>query len=280
MQNVRRLCAPLANIMINSYRDPTELFIDGDVLLSREGTTQGDPLAMPIYSIATVPLIRRLDQNVMQVWYADDATGVGKISNLRNLWNQICEIGPGYGYFPNETKTWLVTKAAHYFEAVTAFARTDVKITSKGRLHLGTAIGAAEFRQQFAASKVDIWCKEIEALTSVVQTQPHAAFAAFTNGIAEKWSFLSRTVPDIKLELQPLEDIIRTKFIHTLTRHPPPNDSKRELFALPERLGGMGLINPAQRADLEHQASIKVTSPLSHSILSQQPSYTSDVMTS
>ena len=57
MQNVRRLCAPLANIMINSYRDPTELFIDGDVLLSREGTTQGDPLAMPIYAIATVPLI-------------------------------------------------------------------------------------------------------------------------------------------------------------------------------------------------------------------------------
>ena len=77
-----------------------------------------------------------------------------------------------------------------------------------------------------------------------------------------------------------MEDIITTKFIPTLTGHPPPNDSERELFALPARLGGMGLINPAQRADLDHQASIKVTSPLSQSILSQQPSYTNDVMTS
>ena len=37
--NIRRLCPPLATVLINCYRVPTELFIDGDVLHSSEGTT-------------------------------------------------------------------------------------------------------------------------------------------------------------------------------------------------------------------------------------------------
>ena len=41
LQNIRILCPPLATILINTYRAPTELFVDGDTLLSREGTTQG-----------------------------------------------------------------------------------------------------------------------------------------------------------------------------------------------------------------------------------------------
>ena len=52
------LCPPLPNILINTYREPTELFVDGEVLLSHEETTQGDRLAMPMYAITTVLLIK------------------------------------------------------------------------------------------------------------------------------------------------------------------------------------------------------------------------------
>ena len=38
LHNIRRLCPPIATILINSYRRPTELFMDGDIILSQEGT--------------------------------------------------------------------------------------------------------------------------------------------------------------------------------------------------------------------------------------------------
>ena len=55
LQNIRHLCLSLATILINNYWDATELFVDGHMLFSEEGTTQGDPLAMPMYAQATIP---------------------------------------------------------------------------------------------------------------------------------------------------------------------------------------------------------------------------------
>ena len=43
LRNIQHLSPPLAKILINTYRDNIQLFIDGDTLLSQEGTTQGDP---------------------------------------------------------------------------------------------------------------------------------------------------------------------------------------------------------------------------------------------
>ena len=45
----------LSTILINTYRVYTELFVDGDTILLLEGTTQSDPLAMPMYALATIP---------------------------------------------------------------------------------------------------------------------------------------------------------------------------------------------------------------------------------
>ena len=79
LQNIMRLCPEIAPAIVNTYRLNTQLFIDGEIILSKEGTTQGDPLAMAMYAIATVPLIHQLDasSSVRQVWFADDAQQLG-----------------------------------------------------------------------------------------------------------------------------------------------------------------------------------------------------------
>jgi len=58
--NIRALCPPLAPVLINTYRCNGLLFVGGEVLLSAEGTTQGDPLAMAFYAIAVTPLLRKV----------------------------------------------------------------------------------------------------------------------------------------------------------------------------------------------------------------------------
>ena len=276
LANTLRLCRPLATVLINTYREPTELFVGGEVLFSREGTTQGDPLAMAMYAIATVPLINKLRGNATQIWYADDATAIGKLTDLKKWWDKICSLGPAYGCFPNATKTWLVTKKDYLPAATAIFTGTNVNVTSEGRPLLGAAIGTREFIHQHVMKKVYEWSQEIENLTTIAQTQPHAAYAAYTHGMVSKWSYLSRIVPDIGHLLEPLEHLIRTKLIPVVTGRPPPNDQERALFALPVRL--VALVNPAQHAASEFTASAKITKPLTNVILHQGTDYSYEVV--
>ena len=68
----------------------------------QEGTTQGDRLAMAMYAIAVNPLIRQLKSDTTkQIWFADDATAGGKLTDLRNWWDILTNVDPDYGYFPN-----------------------------------------------------------------------------------------------------------------------------------------------------------------------------------
>ena len=88
LHNIRHLCPLIAKILINTYRDPTSLFVDGFSLLSQNGTTQGDLLVMPMYAIATIPLICSLTNNVQQAWYADDASASRCLHDLQAWWDK------------------------------------------------------------------------------------------------------------------------------------------------------------------------------------------------
>ena len=70
----------------------------GEVIQPQEGATQGDPLSMLFYAMATIPLIKSLPNTVQQVWYADDGTALGPVRHLRNWWNELNSIGPSFGF--------------------------------------------------------------------------------------------------------------------------------------------------------------------------------------
>ena len=50
LHNIPRVCPSMAQVFANTYTKPVRLFVDGDEILSEEGTCQGDPLAMAAYS--------------------------------------------------------------------------------------------------------------------------------------------------------------------------------------------------------------------------------------
>ena len=271
LHNIMRICPSLATILINSYRCPTELFVDGNTIWSREGTTQGDPLAMPMFALATIPLILKLRTDTRQVWYADDASAVGKLSSLREWWNRLSTLGPSFGYFANPSKTWLITKEHHLSAAKSCFTGTGVNITHEGRPYLGAPIGTLEYMESFVKNKVEQCAYELSLLGKIASTQPHAAYSAFTHGLTSRWSYLIRTIPHISSLLQPLETLIRTEFLPSLTGRAPPGDLERDLFALPARLCGIAISNPTKASDREYSASLLTTEPLRDLIIAQNP---------
>ena len=91
LANILSLCPAFSRVLINTYRSDANLFVGGETILSQEGTTQGDPLAMAMYALALVPMIAQLNDTVKQIWYADDAAAAGQLSNLRIWWDLLCD---------------------------------------------------------------------------------------------------------------------------------------------------------------------------------------------
>ena len=73
--------------------------------------------------------------------------------------------------------------------------------------------------------------------------------------------------------MQPLEDTIRCQLIPAWTGKAPPSDLERDLFALPTRLGGLGIVNPVTLSSKEFPASVSISAPLCDLIESQQTGY-------
>ena len=116
------LCPSFSTILKNTYNAVAQLFVGGEVIMSQEGITQGDPLAMPMYALATIPLICELcTSRAVQAWFADDANGAGKLMRVRNWWDLLNERGPHYGYFPKAVKMHLLVKDSVLDEAREVF---------------------------------------------------------------------------------------------------------------------------------------------------------------
>ena len=81
--NYEGICPSLSPILINTYSSDSLLFVDGQCLLSKEGITQGYPLAMAMYAMGTQPLIRRLNGIAKQVWYAHHSAAGSCLGRLR-----------------------------------------------------------------------------------------------------------------------------------------------------------------------------------------------------
>ena len=271
--NCGTVCPALSHILINTYRNSSQLFVDGQCILSKEGTTQGDPLAMAMYAIGTQPLIRRLDGIAKQAWYADDSAAGSSLEGLRRWWDLLVAIGPLYGYFPNGSKTHVLAKPRHAEAAKEIFEGTGMVISTDGERYLGGALGTSSFVRQYVERKVECWINEVEKLSKIAETQPHAAYAAFTHGLSSKWNYLLRVTDweenQSKDVLESLENAINTRFIPALTGQPPPGEHMREMLALPARLGGLGLTNPAASAKEQRAVSKRISAPLVDRVVNQ-----------
>ena len=143
------------------------------------------------------------------------------------------------------------------------FKDTGITITAEGQKHLGAVIGSPEFKSTFAKKLVDKWVLELQELSKVAKTEPHAAYSNFVFSFKMKWNYYMRTIPNLSDHLQPLEDVISNDFGSKV------KGLVRRLIALPPKLGGMGITNPIKIANNEYENSIRLTQNLIKMIINQ-----------
>ena len=143
---------------------------------SQEGIAQGNPLAMLIYSIGIMPLVRQLKvyhppvdippvviipppvgrpPPVVNTWYADDTGAAGKYDAIEKFFKDLERIDPDFGYFPEPSKSILIVRSRNLQSGRLFFneqRRRGFQITT-GYRYLGGFIGEVKKTSQMAFIK-------------------------------------------------------------------------------------------------------------------------------
>ena len=274
LHNIQIMCKEMALYVVNTYRSPSRLFIrGGGEILSREGTTQADPLAMPWYALNTSIMIQKLRDHyplVKQVWLADDLAGGGSIVQLYNWYKYLSKEGQKFGYFVNGSKSWLIVKSGELAKEAKRVFGGEVNITTEGQRHLGAVIALQEYKDQYCEEKVRVWKEEIERLSEIAKSQPHAAYSAFTKGYKSKFTYFMRRIGSFEDDVDPIQEVIEDLLLPTLfgQSEPLPNEVRR-LATLTTGQGGLGIPDLRSEAPQQFAASRLITTMHVDSITSQ-----------
>ena len=122
--NTRIYCSHWSRSVFNSYRGYAVLFIAGFqvTLLSKEGVTQVDSLAILVYGIGIVSLKTKPNDSEKwnQNWYIDDSVYLAKLLFLKECLLYWWRKEQTLGYYPESDMSHLVVHAdqiecAHFF---------------------------------------------------------------------------------------------------------------------------------------------------------------------
>ena len=169
INNIDVVCPSISIYVQNCYTLPSRFFIIGGTeIKSSEGTTQGDPVAIPIYALSVkLPVVivlettnTKTNSGAEVVAYADDFSAAGSTLSLKYWWDTLCILGPKFGYFPEPTKSLLIVKSDCCNKAIHTF---------KDKRHLGVALGTSQFRDEYIMEKINKWVEELHVLSKIAK---------------------------------------------------------------------------------------------------------------
>lgn len=268
LHNIGMICPLMKVLLTNIYRFDSLLPVSGELLYSCEGLTQGDNLAMAAFGANTLPLIRRLKEqlplSLLQKWYADDASATGEPRDLRQFFDTVTSLGPNYGYRVNPSKCWLVVHPGKMEEAKQYFENLPINITEEGHQILGSAIGTEDYMRSFTDEKCNGFVEETERLVAIAREEPHLAYSALVHCLQAQWLHMIRTTPLPTGSLRRVDEAITDRLLPVILKRATISDLEREWLALPTRDGGLGINTwPDEELLREYHASQRMSRPLS-----------------
>ena len=281
---VRHLWPSGAQFAFNFYKHFAILVIRGKdsrsacIILSKEGVTQGCPLAMVLYAIGLLPLTKKLKRDLpdlFQPWYADDGAAGGKWDDILRWYEALADLGPPRGYFPEPSKSILIVHPSQVDKARLKFQSLGLKVKT-GHRYLGGFIGDSDSEARHISSQVLAWTEAVKQLATVAADYPQAAYSGMQRSLQQEWQFMQRVsslATNDPNTYSPLENAIRNTFVKELLQAPTfwASDENRELTKglskLPIRTGGLALPDPTETLTPSSSTSRKGTSHLTDSLL-------------
>ena len=108
----------------------------------------------------------------------------------------------------NGSKGWLIVKSDILVDEAKRVFVDKVNITTEGQCHLGAVIVFQEFKDQYCREKVLGWKGELEALSHIATSQPHAAYIVFSKGYKSKLTYFMGTIELFQDYIDPIQQAI------------------------------------------------------------------------
>lgn len=265
---VRHLWPKGALFAFNCYKHCSLLIIHNDhgelcFFYSDTGVTQGCPLAMILYGLLLLPLIRKLKQafpSLIHLWFADDGNAIGTLTQLKFFWAALCKYGPAYGYHPDPSESIIITTVANLDRANELFLPLKFQIVHGDRF-LGGYIGNDESFSEWLEAKVHNWGECLGKLALACPAFPQAAYCGLQKSLQMEWQFVQRVTPCAPTAFDALELLLAKSVIPALFGSVDV-PCYREITSLPTKLAGLSLPDPTATCASNLKASQLVTAEI------------------
>jgi len=266
-----RILWPRASLFLfNTYRGYARIFVRGVKIpvLRREGTTQGDPLAMMMYAVGVLPLVLGLKNTecYIQSWYADDSGCGGKMNPVRIWLDKLMVQGPKFGYYPEPTKSIAIVKDGFLEKAKEKFGDLGIEFVEASKI-LGGFLGKSDKVRELLTEKVHKWVESVEDLADAAVRYPQDAYTAFIKSLQCEWGYLQRAVESDAQEFEALDKVIQEISLPAVFGWQLRN-WEYDIVKLPVNKGGLGIRSPSETCKRTHNISVDGTSVLVESVKS------------
>jgi hypothetical protein len=256
-----------------AYGQPTHLYVGDYVILSEDGSQQGDPPGPHFFAVDMAELMEDRPPVPLDLegFFLDDGTLGGDVEHVVEVVEYIVRRGPEFGIHLNIAKCEVIA-ADHSIVEGTVLSAMQRKPLD-GFTLLGGPIGTPEF---IAAHVEKVVAKASERMRFISCMEcSHEAFALLRYTVVGMPVFYSRTAGNVG-PLGRFFDAMMETFAALVT--PVPSDTEVLQVSLPTRHAGLGLRDPRQHAAIAAVCSVSAAARSANLICSMTASLPEDVL--
>ncbi|KAJ0179217.1 hypothetical protein K1T71_004929 [Dendrolimus kikuchii] len=223
------------------YSQNSKLIFQDNVIYSKTGCQQGDPLGPAIFSLAIHPIITRL-KSKFNVWYLDDGTLGGEVDDVLEDFTILTKELKTIGLEINLSKCeYYISNTERKTEIISRLntIAPGIKLVNNSSLHL---LGAPIFDESIPNYVEENIKKFRESSDRLLQINTHMAYTIIRYCLfVPKFTYTLRCCQLWKQTslLQTLDNIVRDTLISIINLE--MDDRAWSQCSLPVKLGGLGV---------------------------------------